>query len=238
MHLSTNEIVVKSVDTNQHLDEVLLFTITDNIEGEFERKDYIELEATTFTPALDEAEELTLANKNVQCEDRSKYDHIESQSELEKLEAENEILKLELARAEDDEKAMEEELNKQIQLYKEVDLALSKLKNKYLRIKRSFIPVDKQRMLLSKVFSESQIKLLCGMKKICWTNDDMAVGYTIRHLSNRRCYVYLSKKLNIPLPAVSSIKRWMNLKHGPVKSLSVITNKVEKKEEEEEETIP
>lgn len=88
---------------------------------------------------------------------------------------------------------------------------------------------NEQLSILSKVFSESQIKILSGKKKIYWSNDDMAMGYTVRHMSSKRCYVYLTKTLNIPLPALSSIKRWVTLKKaefGPAK--------VEKEEEDGE----
>lgn len=82
----------------------------------------------------------------------------------------------------------------------------------YCSLQVSNMSIQQQKNLLAKVFSASQIKILSGKKKIYWSNDDMAVGYTIRHLSNKRCYMYLSKSMNIPLPALSSIKRWATIK--------------------------
>lgn len=79
-------------------------------------------------------------------------------------------------------------------------------------LQKSSLSIQEQKNVLSKVFSESQIKILNGKKKIYWSNDDMAMGYTIRHMSNKRFYLHLTKNLNIPLPALSSIKRWATLK--------------------------
>lgn len=72
---------------------------------------------------------------------------------------------------------------------------------------------ERTKQILSKVFSDMQIKVLMGQKKGFWSDDDMAVGYTIKHLSNITCYNYIIKNMNIPLPGLSSIKRWINVKN-------------------------
>ncbi|KAJ8918034.1 hypothetical protein NQ315_011490 [Exocentrus adspersus] len=72
---------------------------------------------------------------------------------------------------------------------------------------------QEQKELLSKVFSEAQIKILLGGQRSVWSNDDMAVAYTIRHLSNRKFYSYVSQRLHIPLPGMSTIQRWVCTKN-------------------------
>ncbi|KAJ8918032.1 hypothetical protein NQ315_011488 [Exocentrus adspersus] len=71
---------------------------------------------------------------------------------------------------------------------------------------------QQQKIVLSKVLSDAQIKILFGKKRINWSYDDLAVAYTIRHLSNRRCYDYITQKLKIPLPGLSSVRRWVSAK--------------------------
>lgn len=95
---------------------------------------------------------------------------------------------------------------------RDTETECNSIRSKYNSLQVSAMSAQKQKSLLSKVFSESQIKILSGKKKIYWSNDDMAMGYTLRHLSNKRCYTYLTKHLNIPLPALSSIKRWATVK--------------------------
>ncbi|XP_074029221.1 uncharacterized protein [Leptinotarsa decemlineata] len=75
------------------------------------------------------------------------------------------------------------------------------------------LSLQNQKELLSRVFSANQLKVLCG-KKTHWSNDDMAVAYIIRHLGNERCYGYLMKNMNFPLPAPSSLRRWITLRKG------------------------
>ncbi|KAF5276098.1 hypothetical protein FQR65_LT16484 [Abscondita terminalis] len=103
-------------------------------------------------------------------------------------------------------------IEKQQKMLKGLDKEIKKVINSNEFLQQPSMSLADQKNILSKVFSESQIKILSGKKKIYWSSDDMAMGYTIRHLSNKRCYLYLSKKLNIPLPALSSIKRWSTLK--------------------------
>ncbi|XP_050508182.1 uncharacterized protein LOC114333470 isoform X3 [Diabrotica virgifera virgifera] len=65
---------------------------------------------------------------------------------------------------------------------------------------------------LSNVFSKAQLKLLFGNTRAVWSDDDFAVGYTIRHLSNASFYKYFTKVLNYPFPARSSIQRFVKTK--------------------------
>lgn len=61
---------------------------------------------------------------------------------------------------------------------------------------------------LSKVFSDAQIGVLAGDDKVVWSNDDLAMAFSLRQLSSKRCYLYLKNTLNIPLPALSCVQRW------------------------------
>ncbi|KAF5273438.1 hypothetical protein FQA39_LY07455 [Lamprigera yunnana] len=149
--------------------------------------------------------------------DDSKYKHIINRQQLEEIKKTNTILKqkcedLRMAIHEKNQQVIEEE--GAIRCIKEEVIKLSKINN---ALQLSSLSLSDQKIILGKVFSESQIKILSGKKKIYWSNDDMAIGYTIRHLSNKRCYMYLSKNLNIPLPALSSIKRWSTLKKNEFK---------------------
>lgn len=108
--------------------------------------------------------------------------------------------------------ALRNKLHKTRCKYRDADSDCNAMQKKYCSLQVSAMTLQQQKSLLAKVFSESQIKILSGKKKIYWSNDDMAMGHTIRHLSNKRCYAYLTKNLNIPLPALSSIKRWATIK--------------------------
>lgn len=114
--------------------------------------------------------------------------------------------------------AMRSSLNAVKNKYREAEEDCNSFRSQYCFLQVSMMALQKQKALLAKVFSESQIKILSGKKKIYWSNDDMAMGYTIRHLSNKRCYTYLSKNLNIPLPALSSLKRWATIKKNEYKT--------------------
>ena len=62
--------------------------------------------------------------------------------------------------------------------------------------------------LIYKVFSQAQINMLMGKKKVVWSYDDMAMAFTLRHVGSRECYLYLKNTLNMPLPALSALQRW------------------------------
>ncbi|XP_044262177.1 uncharacterized protein LOC123009737 isoform X1 [Tribolium madens] len=192
-------------------------------------------EMIIFTVPAEQETELQVQNveKLPQEVNKEKYKHIVTKEQLATLENCNKTIREKMARLENSIKHLRNVLNNQIETYKSKDLELSNLHHEYLKAKRSYLTIHEQKVLLSKVFSESQIKILSGKKKIYWSDDDMAVGYTIRHLSNRRCYMYLTKKLNFPLPAVSSIKRWMTLKNGSRKKSPTTTGSPKKDEESE-----
>lgn len=72
----------------------------------------------------------------------------------------------------------------------------------------------KIKQIFSKIFSSSQIKILMGKKKASWSDHDMAMGYTIKYLSNYACYNYLVKNMNFPLPGWSTLGDWIRTKSG------------------------
>lgn len=130
----------------------------------------------------------------------------------EKLKQENVALQKRVDCLKSEIDALRDTLNETREKYRVVDNDYNAMQKKYCSLQVSALSMQQQKSLLAKVFSESQIKILSGKKKIYWSNDDMAMAYTIRHLSNKRCYAYLTKNLNIPLPALSSIKRWATIK--------------------------
>ncbi|XP_008199105.1 uncharacterized protein LOC103314533 isoform X1 [Tribolium castaneum] len=214
------EVVIK--DPQKELGEMIVFTVPATAEQE----------NVTTGGGSKEYTELIVQKASVEV-DMEKYKHIATKEQLATLENCNKTIREKVARLENSLKHLRSVYNTQVETYKKKDLELSNLHHEYLKTKRSYLTLHEQKVLLSKVFSESQIKILSGKKKIYWSDDDMAVGYTIRHLSNKRCYMYLTKKLNIPLPAVSSIKRWMTLKEGSRKKS--LTSGSPKKSEDEEE---
>lgn len=140
------------------------------------------------------------------------YKHIKDVNDLERLKEENENLRKHIEQLQPAvEKQRIKAAEKESMLQKSKQ-ELNKLLSQCHAFQKASLSIQEQKNILSKVFSESQIKILNGKKKIYWSNDDMAIGYTIRHMSNKRCYTYLTKNLNIPLPALSSIKRWATLK--------------------------
>lgn len=173
-------------------------------------------------------EELAL---NPAVEER--LDKIITQRDHLDLLVENELFRKETVQLESRIKCLQNSLKRKSELFNTCNTEYRKTCTKYHSVKNQSKSFDDQLKILAKVFSESQIKILTGKKKIYWSNDDMAMGYTIRHMSNKRCYIYLSKTLNIPLPALSSIKRWVTLKKS---EFDKIQNKVEVCKEEEEDS--
>ncbi|KAI4458418.1 thap domain-containing protein 9 [Holotrichia oblita] len=84
----------------------------------------------------------------------------------------------------------------------------SALKAKVERLKSGSFILQKDKSLLSKVFSDAQIKILLGKDKVVWNNDDLAMAFSLRQMSSRECYLYLKRFLNYPLPALSCVQRW------------------------------
>lgn len=216
---------VQNVTTNQ--------TTNTNFDSSNAAKEYIEIEPHQSllnvdvkfnTQSVEQSSPESSDDSRQEEVNDEKYKHITNSQQLQNLRNDNVTLRKQIVQLEETVKKMHTQVAEKTQAVKAKDEDLKRLMQQYDRLHRATMSLMEQRNILSKVFSESQIKILTGKKKIYWSNDDMAMGYTIRHLSNKRCYMYLSKNLNIPLPALSSIKRWSTLKKNEF-------DKPEKKEE-------
>lgn len=148
----------------------------------------------------------TKINYTSRNENKFKYNSVRNKSQLEKLKIENEKLRKQITEAEKDFIIQTNLYRERLKHYKEIQKS-SNMKNK------SMFTKQRTREILSKVFSETQLRVLMGRKKKTnWSDDDMAVGYTIKHLSNLTCYNYLLRNMNLPLPGISSIKRWIQVR--------------------------
>lgn len=153
----------------------------------------------------------------VQGGNPEKYDCVQNSSQLNSLRQQNEELQKEIEALNSTLSELEDDVQIKHHKYQELIDECHSIRSKHTSLKICMMSVQQQKNMLARVFSESQIKILSGKKKIYWSNDDMAMGYTLRHMSNKRCYTYLSKHLNIPLPALSSIKRWATVKKADYK---------------------
>jgi len=159
--------------------------------------------------------ESTLAEESESAGEKNKY-NIDI-SDLQEIRESNDELKNKVSGHTKSISVLKSKLNKANSLYSKLCESYEQQNSLYNMLIRKSLSKSNQVALLRKVFSESQIKILMGKKKIYWSNDDMAVGYTLRHMSSKRCYTYLTKHLHIPLPALSSIKRWVTLKKRRVR---------------------
>lgn len=105
------------------------------------------------------------------------------------------------------------ELLKNIQKYdacfSKRKVLLTKTKQQYEKLKKKYSNNRGNRDLLSKVFSDSQIGILMGRKKVIWSDDDLAMAFTLRQMGSKECYLYLKETLNFPLPALSCVQKWV-----------------------------
>lgn len=198
-----NGVVVYTINSSNANDGITTISLEDST-GE---KQIFELQPSTSNVKV---ETQTNSLKNEICDQSDKYDSVKSYPDLYLLQAHNKSLKRKV-------EVLEQELEILQKNLTEKESEHSKYENEYKDLEsqitnKNMFSQQEQKTVLSKVFSEAQIKILFGKKKVYWSNDDMAVGYIIRHLSNKRCYSYLTKNLNIPLPGVSSIKRWVTAK--------------------------
>lgn len=67
------------------------------------------------------------------------------------------------------------------------------------------------RNILNSIFTPGQIKLLLNpkKKKIHWSSEDIAAAISLRSVSPK-AYRYLQKARNVPLPALSTLRRWVS----------------------------
>lgn len=180
-----------------HFDENT-YTTTETVDSDF---------VISYTRILKENAVPTLylpdENKNV------KYETLKT------LTDNNIKLRREVQNLEEVVKFMRNTVKNEQKMYESVNTNFKNLKKRLHMLKNQRfynLSLTEQTSILKKVFSPMQIRLLMGKKKVTyWNDDEMSVAYTIRHLSNRRFYIYLTKTLQIPLPAMSSFRRWATL---------------------------
>lgn len=132
-------------------------------------------------------------------------------------EASSEINQLSIALQENEELKKEigclrEQVTSLLQKTNEDAASISKLKreNQYLRRKNNKTPLKYKKMhkVLTSMFTSNQISVLLGLKKhVNWTSEEISLAFTLRYLS-KRCFLFLRRKLNIPLPGISTLQRW------------------------------
>lgn len=154
-----------------------------------------------------------ICDSNVKPEDyhrRLKPDavpHCNLDPELEQAVEENQLLKSQLEQLEKEKNELENKIAQvNLRMMKKV-AATQRLKLRSERIRRDCNGSLKKN-LLSKVFSHAQIGVLMGKRKVIWSDDDLAMAFTLRHMGNKECYLYLKETLNFPLPALSCIQKW------------------------------
>lgn len=91
-------------------------------------------------------------------------------------------------------------------------MSVVKVKKKYDNLKRKSNSTKDHKNILSKVFSAAQVGVLIGKEKIFWSNDDLAMAFTLRQMGNKQSYLYLKETLNFPLPALSCVQKWVTAK--------------------------
>ncbi|GAB6021328.1 hypothetical protein CHUAL_003938 [Chamberlinius hualienensis] len=79
----------------------------------------------------------------------------------------------------------------------------------YLKNERKNFIVER----LKPIFTDGQIRCLFQpvKKRICWSDEDITSAITLRSVSPN-AYRYLREKMNYPLPAVSTLRKWVRMK--------------------------
>lgn len=160
---------------------------------------------TTQNAALSPSQ---LQETNIQTDfiKQNKYAIVRTKAQLNEMKEANVRLQKQITE-------MEKDLAKQSKIFSEKLKEQYEVRTQLKKYAQNAFSEQSTKAILSKVFSPTQIKVLLGRKKTYWSDHDMAVAYTIRHLSNISCYNYLMRNMNIPLPGLSSIKRWINVKN-------------------------
>ena len=61
---------------------------------------------------------------------------------------------------------------------------------------------------LEKYFSSSQTKQILEQKRVCWSEDNIVKGLLLCSLS-KRAYLFIRRKKMFPLPAISTLRKWV-----------------------------
>lgn len=128
--------------------------------------------------------------------------------EMEQAVDENYLLKSQLELLQKEKNELQSQIEKiDMKLKKKTNL-LQQLKLRCEYIKKKCSQTQHKRNLLTKVFSQAQIGVLMKKKKIIWSDDDLAMAFTLRHMGGKDCYLYLKHTLNMPLPALLCVQKW------------------------------
>lgn len=88
-----------------------------------------------------------------------------------------------------------------------INLKMSKMEILALKKKLNKANAKLNRMMISKPFSKGQVKMLMGGKKVAWGKEDLANAFALRYFS-KRSYLYMKNKMGIPLPRISTLRRY------------------------------
>ncbi|KAJ8866943.1 hypothetical protein PR048_032805 [Dryococelus australis] len=81
------------------------------------------------------------------------------------------------------------------------------LKQQLLQVKILHKPYPKLVLKKSVGQFEEQIDRFLTKKKCCWEKEDIAAAITLRSVS-LKAYVYMRNKVNLPLPGLSTVRKW------------------------------
>lgn len=133
--------------------------------------------------------------------------HCNLAQELEQAVEENQLLKSQLEALEKEKHELQNKIAQvNLQIMKKAAVT-QRLQMRCERIRRK-CNGSMKKSLLTKVFSHAQIGVLMGKKKVVWSDDDLAMAFTLRHMGNKDCYLYLKETLNFPLPALACVQKW------------------------------
>lgn len=93
---------------------------------------------------------------------------------------------------------------------------MAKTKKALTELKKNSEKQEKEKLkenmykVLSQIFTPGQIKMLLHPKKlIAWSSEDIANAMSLRCVSPK-AYRYLRNVMKIPLPGLSTLRRWAN----------------------------
>lgn len=135
----------------------------------------------------------------------------ESYKNLSKMQIE--ILRKELTEKTQENVKMNQKLTHATEKCQILEHELNTLKNQRIvefKQMEKNVSVDEIKNLLSSVLSSNQIDLILNRKKqVRWTQDELSMAFTIRYIS-KNCYLFLKNKMKLPLPALTTLERWVS----------------------------
>lgn len=138
-----------------------------------------------------------------------KYENTNTLQDYFELEKENGLIQCNITQLEERIALLKSVCENKQEKLKEKSYDVARAKKQYNLMVHNSFTMEKKKKILSKALSETQMDVLMGKKKFFWNDLEMAAGVTVQTLSSKTFYEYLTKTLNYPLPALSSLKRWM-----------------------------